>query len=71
MDGCRVDGSNAPLVKSPGEMTGRFQAEVMTLLPEWKRRFLRDPGQLPESNGRSSRLSLEEAICWSWVWCRC
>ena len=48
MEGCRVDGPNAPLVNSPEEMAGRFQSEVMTLLPEWKQRFSRDPERLAE-----------------------
>lgn len=48
MEGCRVDGRKAPLVKSPEEMLGRFQAEVVTSLPGWKQRLRDDPPQLAE-----------------------
>jgi len=44
----RVDGRNSPLVKSAEEMVGRFQAELMTALPDWKERLKADPGQLAE-----------------------
>jgi hypothetical protein len=48
MEGCRVDRSDAPLVSSPEEMAGRFHAELMTRLPDWKNRFRSDPAQLAE-----------------------
>jgi hypothetical protein len=44
----RVDGKDSPPVTSPEEMAGRFQAELMTLLPGWKQRLLSSPEQLPE-----------------------
>lgn len=48
MGDCRVDGKNSPPVKSPEEMAGRFQAELMTALPDWKERLRTDPGSLME-----------------------
>jgi hypothetical protein len=48
MGGCRVDGRDSPLVKSPEEMAGRFQAELMTSLPGWKQRLREDPSQLAQ-----------------------
>jgi hypothetical protein len=44
----RVDGPQTPCVQSPEEMAGRFQAELMTALPEWKRRLAADPDRLIE-----------------------
>jgi len=42
----RVDGRNSPPVRSPEEMVGRFQAELMTALPDWKVRLRNSPDQL-------------------------
>jgi hypothetical protein len=44
----RVDGPNSPIVRSPEEMAGRFQAELMTALPDWKERLRAHPDQLVE-----------------------
>lgn len=41
-----VDGPNSPKVRSPEETAGRFQAELMTVLPDWKVRLRADPGDL-------------------------
>lgn len=46
MGGCRMDGPNSPLVKSPEEMVGRFQTELISALPGWKERLQGDPSQL-------------------------
>jgi hypothetical protein len=35
-------------VESPEEMVGRFQAELITMLPGWKERLMTNPGQLAE-----------------------
>lgn len=43
MGGFHVDGPNTPAVKSPEEMAGRFQGELMTSLAGWKQRLLADP----------------------------
>lgn len=48
MGGCRVDGPDTPFVQSPEEMAGRFQAELMTALPAWKRRLDENPDQMLE-----------------------
>ena len=48
MGDCRVAGKNSPPVKSPEEMVGRFQAELITALPGWKQRLTTNPGQLAE-----------------------
>lgn len=48
MGGYHVDGRDSPLVKSPEEMAGRFQAELITLLPGWKQRLQDDPAQLAQ-----------------------
>jgi hypothetical protein len=45
---CRMDGPKSPPVKSPEEMGGRFQAELMTALPEWKKRLQSNPDCLVE-----------------------
>lgn len=42
----RVDGPNSPPVKSPEETAGRFQAELMTVLPDWKQRLRSEPDGL-------------------------
>jgi len=44
----RVDGKDSPPVKSPEEMAGRFQAELMTMLPDWKQRLREAPEQMPQ-----------------------
>ena len=44
----RMDGPDTPCVRSPEEMAGRFQAELMTALPRWKERLWTDPTQLVE-----------------------
>lgn len=41
-----MDGPRSPAVQSPEEMGGRFQAELMTVLPGWKERLQRNPDQL-------------------------
>ena len=48
MGDVRVDGPNSPLVKSPEEMVGRFQAELISALPGWKERLTANPNQLGE-----------------------
>jgi hypothetical protein len=45
---CRVDGRDSPPVKSPEEMVGRFQAELITALPGWKNRLRDNPERLAE-----------------------
>jgi hypothetical protein len=44
----RVDGPQTPCVQSPEEMAVRFQAELLTSLPEWKRQLSADPDRLIE-----------------------
>jgi hypothetical protein len=44
----RVDGRDAPCVESPEEMAGRFQSELMTVLPAWKEWLRENPDQLSE-----------------------
>lgn len=46
MGDCHVEGPNSPAVKSPEEMVGRFQAELMTSLPPWKERLRSNPEDL-------------------------
>lgn len=46
MGDCHVDGPNSPPVKSPEEMVGRFQTELMTSLPAWKEQLRSGPDQL-------------------------
>ena len=48
MGGCCVDGPNAPSVKSPEEMAGRFYTELTTNLVGWKERLSADPSQLDQ-----------------------
>ena len=48
MGDCRVDGPDSPPVESPEEMIGRFQAELMTALPDWKQRLKDDSTALHE-----------------------
>lgn len=48
MGGIKVNGPDAPNIESPEEMAGRFQAERIGLLPEWKERLSVDPSQLEE-----------------------
>lgn len=48
MGGAQVDSSSAPFVISPEEMAGKFQAELMTLMPVWKKRLAGEPSQLEQ-----------------------
>ena len=48
MGDCRVEGPNTPIVRSPEEMAGRFQAELMTALPGWRYRLKAHPEQMAE-----------------------
>jgi len=48
MGGYRVDGPQGPCVESPEEMVGRFQAELMTVLPAWRQKLAANPGQMME-----------------------
>lgn len=48
MGGIKVDGPDAPDIESAEEMAGRFQGELISVLPEWKQRLARDPSQLEE-----------------------
>jgi len=48
MGDCHVEGPDTPRVKSPEEMAGRFQTELMTQLPGWKERLRTHPGELGE-----------------------
>ena len=41
-----VDGPDTPCVRSPEEMAGRFQAELMTALPGWKERLGANPDEM-------------------------
>jgi hypothetical protein len=44
----KVDGQDAPSVQSTEEMAGRFSAELMTFIPQWKDRLSGDPSCLEE-----------------------
>jgi hypothetical protein len=44
----RVDGPDTPCVRSPEEMAGRFQAELMTALPGWRERLGANPDRMVE-----------------------
>jgi hypothetical protein len=44
----KVDGQDAPSVQSTEEMAGRFSAELMTFIPQWKDRLSDDPSCLEE-----------------------
>jgi len=48
MGDCRVDGPNAPRVRSAEEMVGRFQAELISALPGWRERLKADPARMSE-----------------------
>jgi hypothetical protein len=48
MGGISVNERNAPEIESVEEMVGRFQAELMTFLPQWKDRLAADPSGLEE-----------------------
>lgn len=48
MGAIKVDGPDAPDVESVEEMVGRFQAELISVLPEWKQRLAGDPGELEQ-----------------------
>ncbi len=43
---CRVDGPNSAPARSPEEMVGRFQSELITALPDWRKKLEADPGAL-------------------------
>jgi len=43
-----VNQSDAPPVESAEEMVGQFQAELLTALPEWKKRLAENPSELGE-----------------------
>lgn len=44
--GVKVDGRDARDVESAEEMVGRFQGELMTLLPKWKKQLIESPREL-------------------------
>jgi hypothetical protein len=44
----KVDGQDAPSVQSTEEMAGRFSAELMTFLPQWRDRLSEDPSCLAD-----------------------
>lgn len=44
----KVDGQDAPSVQSTEEMAGRFSAELMTFIPQWRDRLSDDPSCLEE-----------------------
>ena len=44
----KVDGRDTPSVQSTEEMAGRFSAELMTFIPQWKDRLSDDPSCLEE-----------------------
>jgi hypothetical protein len=46
--GISVNDRYAPEIESVEEMVGRFQAELMTVLPKWKDRLASDPSSLEE-----------------------
>lgn len=48
MGDCRVDGRNAPPVRSVEEMVGQFQLELSAALPGWKARLKNHPDHLGE-----------------------
>ena len=48
MGDLHVDGPNSPPVVSPEEMAGRFHAELIAAMPDWKRRLADDPSRLAE-----------------------
>jgi len=48
MGDLHVDTPNAPPVVSPEEMAGRFHAELIGAMPDWKRRLGEDPDRLAE-----------------------
>lgn len=48
MGGVKVDGPDTPDIESAEEMAGRFQGELISVLPDWKRRLADDPSQLEE-----------------------
>ena len=48
MGGISVNDRNAPEIESVEEMVGRFQAELLTVLPKWKDRLAADPSGLEE-----------------------
>jgi len=48
MGDLRVDERNSPPVVSPEEMAGRFQGELIGIMPDWKRGLGEDPSRLAE-----------------------
>ena len=48
MGGTTVDGPNGPMIKSVGEMFGRFVGETTPLLGAWQQKLADDPGKLEE-----------------------
>ena len=48
MGDLHVDAPNSPPVVSPEEMAGRFQGELMGVMPDWIRRLGEDPARLTE-----------------------
>jgi len=50
-----MDSKDAVAIDSPEEMWGRFDAEVMTLLPDWKRRLEDEPAELERIEGDVQR----------------
>ena len=54
MGDLRVDGLKSPPVVSPEEMAGRFHAELIGAMPDWKRQLAEDPSRLTVAIERSS-----------------
>ena len=48
MGGISVESRNSPEIESVEEMVGRFQAELMTALPQWRDRLAGDPSELDQ-----------------------
>lgn len=48
LGGCRLDPKSPDFIASPEVMLGQFYAELMTLVPGWKRRLMEQPEALPE-----------------------
>jgi len=46
MGDCTVDGPNGPKIESVEQMAGRFYAEMLTLVPVWKKQLSAEPDQL-------------------------
>lgn len=52
----RMDSENSVAIGSAEEMWGQFQAEVMTVLPDWRKRLEDDPGCLPQIEDEVQRV---------------